>query len=94
MYFHSFVRKSYSTAPISFCHYSRNFVVSAFVACQSMAGLAIFLTNVTSVTLIGWKMASLHVQFHCTKIIPSPTAQVARISLRLLRAVLPRERLK
>ena len=94
MYFHSFVRKSCSTAPISFCHYSRNFVVSAFVACQSMAGLAIFLTNVTSVTLIGWKMASLHVQFHCTEIIPRPAAQVARISLRLLRAVLPRERLK
>ena len=94
MYFHSIEGKSCSTAPISFCHYSRNFVVSAFVACQSMAGLAIFLTNVTSVTLIGWKMASLHVQFHCTKIIPRPAAQVARISLRLLRAVLPRERLK
>ena len=54
----------------------------------------VFLANVTSVTLIGWKMASLHVQFHCTKIIPRPAAQVARISLRLLRAVLPRERLK
>ena len=94
MYFHSFVGKSCSTAPSLLCHYSRNFVVSAFVTSQGMASLTIFLTNVTSVTLIGWKMASLHVQFHGTKVIPRPTAQVARISLRLLPAVLPRERLK
>ena len=68
-------------------------MISAFVTCQSVAGLAMLLTYVTSMTLIGREMACLHVQFHCAKIIPRPSTEVARISLSLLRTVLPCERL-
>ena len=69
-------------------------MISTFMACQGVAGLAVLQTNLAGVALIAREVTAFHVQLHGTEVVPSPPTEVARIALDLLRAVLPCKSLK
>ena len=69
-------------------------MVSTFMTCQGVAGLAVLQTNLAGVALIAREVTAFHVQLHGTEVVPSPPTEVAGISLNLLGAVLPSKPLK